>query len=522
MEDNNSLKEKELSNLIFKMTTTGKSELNFNHCKELKGYCKNSNSFVDIAFKKLWSQLKKPHSEIRLSCVQTIDILFMRSSHFRSLILDNFIEYFQLTMGTEKTLPPPVSASKVLKVQSIQLFKQWHEKFSPAYKQIELAMKYLKECKNINFENIEQNVSNGDDEEIGRVRLNKAVCELEAVSEDICMSIQELENCLNLLLPSPEEFDLFCKDKTSNEISEEQSNKFENLDENEDNSDGEYYNIDDEDYEYFYEKKKENSYRLHEISNRNISLVFNKEDTIKVYESSDNRDLILQLTEKLELLKNKYIVLVRQTLRIYSKYNAESSLVKTASELKVKIQNVINKADKLLIIRKDVDDEDEDDFVEVPLIKPEANEVSQLLELASSSSTLKSITAKSDVKPDTEASTTTQSPPSDTLPFNAKPWTVGDSLPQQHVIKATSSKPVVNNKSIPMVVSRRDENKDYWRDDVLDRKLSQVIGVDLTKDALKRKSRKSGLTDLRKIKKDTGKKRLIKLLNKKKNKKKKN
>ena len=507
MKESGSLSEDELTALISKIVKSGRAVLDSNEIKRIKHFCKSSKNAVEVVYRKLWSHLITKHSEIRLACLQLIDIFFMRSAHFRSLVIDNFNDFFNLTMGTETKLPQPIEASKQLRLKSIEFFKNWHDIFSPAYKEITLAKKYLIECQKLNLENIEENVEVSGQESVQRVRLNKAFDEFETVAGDIESSIKELEQCFSFLLPNPQEFDLLCRGivpKKHTTFSELEACPIEDTPSSADESN--YEEVQSE--VSVARQQHENLKKIH--TSGTVSLVFNKKDKIKIYENSSNKDIISKLTEMLHLLKNKYLVLVKQTLRIYCKYQASASMVTSVTELKNKLQKVIDKADRLLLIKKDEDekdDEDEDEFVVEASMKSEVQEMNYLMEVVSALNSTKDPASIDVIQQGGEFSTETAS-------CFLTSWKVGDPLPK-------GKYPVAGGKSSlggPGV----DRSKDYWRDEVLDKKLSKAIGVDLTANASKRMRRKkNGITDLKAINKNTAKKRLMEVLSKKKEKKKK-
>ncbi len=83
------------------------------------------------------AQLKRKHSEIRLSCFQLIVELFDRSHQFRLLVLEELYSIFELTLETNNsTLPPPKAAAKKLRALSAETMHQWVKKFASAYRKL--------------------------------------------------------------------------------------------------------------------------------------------------------------------------------------------------------------------------------------------------------------------------------------------------------------------------------------------------------------------------------------------------
>lgn len=63
---------------------------------------RQSNVNVEFAYRLLYAQIAKAHSEIRLSTFQIVDQLFQRSHHFRDLFLTDFNYFIDHTLGKKK------------------------------------------------------------------------------------------------------------------------------------------------------------------------------------------------------------------------------------------------------------------------------------------------------------------------------------------------------------------------------------------------------------------------------------
>merc|ERR1719410_1887100 len=98
------------------------------HLRQLKSICKKDEGNIDVAYEVLLTQLRRPHTVLRLNCLEVIDQLFHRSHRFRTLLLDDFHQYSALTLGHEanQPLPPPRSHQKKLREKSIRILKEWH------------------------------------------------------------------------------------------------------------------------------------------------------------------------------------------------------------------------------------------------------------------------------------------------------------------------------------------------------------------------------------------------------------
>lgn len=81
----------------------------------------------------------------------------MESASFQTLIADfqDFLLYTAETDALHHPLPSPKAAAKLLKLEAIKIVRQWHDKFGPAYKKLELAYGFLKQCKTLDFERLD-------------------------------------------------------------------------------------------------------------------------------------------------------------------------------------------------------------------------------------------------------------------------------------------------------------------------------------------------------------------------------
>ena len=62
-------------------------------------HCRQSDDYVKKCYHGIMIQLMKEHAEIRISSVQLVDVLFNRSHCFRELLLADFKDFMELTIG---------------------------------------------------------------------------------------------------------------------------------------------------------------------------------------------------------------------------------------------------------------------------------------------------------------------------------------------------------------------------------------------------------------------------------------
>ncbi|XP_026213993.1 UV-stimulated scaffold protein A isoform X2 [Anabas testudineus] len=201
-----------LSELVEELTTSGQPQLNQDKMKELKKICKVSNDCIDHVYHTVMSQLNQEHAEIRLSAFQIASDLFTRSHHFRTLLVDNFQEFLELTVETdsEQPLPPPKEVARKLRSLAIQTVQSWQASYGAAYKKLALGYHFLKQVKKVDFQDAEaRTIAERRREEerqrrmdrIYKERVEAACKDMEEMHQEIEATLTEMESCMRLLFP---------------------------------------------------------------------------------------------------------------------------------------------------------------------------------------------------------------------------------------------------------------------------------------------------------------------------------
>ncbi|XP_071303277.1 UV-stimulated scaffold protein A isoform X6 [Agelaius tricolor] len=148
--------EQRLAELVEELTTSGEPQLEPGRMKELKKICKSSEEHISHAYHLLLTRLREEHAEMRFSAFQVVQELFARSHHFRTLLISNFQEFLELTVGIdhEQPLPPPKEVAQKLRKAAIKAVQDWHEKYGEAYKQLSLGYHFLKQNKKVDFQDV--------------------------------------------------------------------------------------------------------------------------------------------------------------------------------------------------------------------------------------------------------------------------------------------------------------------------------------------------------------------------------
>ncbi|XP_014444979.1 UV-stimulated scaffold protein A isoform X2 [Tupaia chinensis] len=412
--------DQKLSQLIEELTTSGEPQLNPEKMKELKKICKSSEEQLSHAYRLLMTQLNQEHAEIRLSAFQIVDELFARSHQFRMLVISDFQEFLELTLGTDhgQPLPPPREVAQRLKQAAIQAVEGWNEKFGEAYKKLALGYHFLRHNKKVDFQDVNaRTLAERKREEEKQKHLNKiyqerakqAEKEMEEMSEEIESCLTEVENCFRLLVPfdfgpSVEaEFLDMAPGKSSEGVpcssspgwpAHHQSGLPEPQDEEQpccsrDLPTSAQYpgaarggasppqtavesSSEDEDED----SNQEEFVRRHGLGSHKYTLdVELSSDALKVQENEDNLAIVHAVRDALKLVRNKYLPAVCSWVQRFTRTGTHGGHLKHAIDLKVKLELALKKYKELDLEPEgghrtealaDGEDEDDEDFVEVP------------------------------------------------------------------------------------------------------------------------------------------------------------
>ncbi|XP_057628515.1 UV-stimulated scaffold protein A isoform X1 [Chionomys nivalis] len=410
-----------LSQLIEELTTSGETQLNAQKMKELKKICKSSEEQLSHAYHLLKTQLTQDHAEIRLSAFQIVDELFTRSHQFRVLLVSDFQEFLELTLGTdnEHPLPPPREAAQRLKQAAMQAVEGWNEKFGEAYKKLALGYHFLKHIKKVDFRDVNaRSLAERKREEEKQKHLDKihkesaerAKREMEEMSDEIGYSLTEVENCFKLLVPL--DFGPYPEDKffaeasditeghvpcvlspdlvTSRESGLPLSQNEEQPCCSKDLVDSAYHvgsavglkalaltatqNPSRDEDEH---SDPEEFLRSHGLGSHKYTLdVELPSDGLKVQENEDNLAVLHAARDSLKLIQNKFLPTVCSWVQRFTRAGIYSEHLKQAIDLKMKLELALKKCEELSIkpereprsrteALEDSEDEDQD-FVEVP------------------------------------------------------------------------------------------------------------------------------------------------------------
>ena len=383
---------KELKKSIATLTHTGEKVLDPPVLKSITMICKISNDYVIHAYHLLMEHLEAKHAEVRLSSFQICIELFKRSHCFRELLVANLQQVMVLTAETNpsKPMPAPRSVALSLKKLALTTIRDWAKEFGAGYKRLRLAISYLKNCKKVDLNAMaqEEAAERSRQAEINRrkkalqnERFKKVQNEIKDKQSDIISSLTEMENCISLLLPRPEDF--FIEDDSIQipSTSSKEKTKTKSCALNERNSQKEIENdeLSDDVEENLSSKEPIFDFRKYGIINPNFSLTLKvdlgKEPLVK--KTEENASIFENAQELHKVVSNRYQSYIDKWVAILEKCTELDSstvneVLKKVKDLKFRLDAVLDKYEQLNIgapsqkmHKNDDSDTSDSDFEEV-------------------------------------------------------------------------------------------------------------------------------------------------------------
>ncbi|XP_040822026.1 UV-stimulated scaffold protein A isoform X1 [Ochotona curzoniae] len=395
-----------LSQLVEELTTSGEPRLNPEKMKELKKICKSSEEQLSHAHRLLMTQLAWEHAEVRLSAFQILEELFARSHHFRLLVVADFQELLELTLGTdhEQPLPPPREAAQRLRQAAIRAVEGWNAKFGEAYKKLAVGYHFLRHTKKVDFQDQHaRTVAERRREEekqkhldkIHRERAEQAAREMEEASEEIQSCLTEVNSCFRLLLP----FDLGpgfphgvpgpldrgapgCSASCSQDEDEEQPCCSKHLPasggppEVASHREGSPQAAPEDPSEEELDSDPEEFVRSHGLGSHKYTLDLElSSDGLRVLESEDNTAVMDAARDALKLIHSQFLPAVGSWVQRFTRVGTHGTHLRRAIDLKSELELALLKGRELDLEPTGrpkcgaavlEDEEEDEDFVEVP------------------------------------------------------------------------------------------------------------------------------------------------------------
>lgn len=363
-----------LSIMIDKLTTTSKQGPDDSRLKELKKLCKSSEEIIRHTYHLLIHQLQKQHSEVRLNAVVVINELFRRSHVFRELLVSDFQQFMELTVETdpEQQLPPPNVVAKTLKKRTLEFIQNWYRDFGEGYKKLSLGHTFLRQCKQVDFNDMEARnaverqrveIRQRHIDDLNKKKSDEAVEELDSLRDDIADALVQFENCFRLLMPHPDEF--FVKQNSAPNAGKADLNftvPVDNIPGGSKKSDDEI-NVpgaaDNEDV------------REHGMPDKSFAIEIDLSNSIGLSASIDNSDVIEAARDLYKIVAGKYKPALEKLINVFTKTGKNLPKLREGISMKENLSNAIDKFHELNIPMSQRDkvhgsDSEDDDFEEVP------------------------------------------------------------------------------------------------------------------------------------------------------------
>ncbi|XP_069060130.1 UV-stimulated scaffold protein A isoform X2 [Pleurodeles waltl] len=121
-------------------------------------------------------------------------------------------------------------------------------------------------------------------------------------------------------------------------------------------------------------QEEEKQKRLENIYKEKVKNAEKEIQDLKIHETEDNSAVVSNLTDNFKLLKNKFWPTVQSWIKLFSKVGINDERLKNIINLKKEIETAVTKYEELNLecsqrerrVSKATDDEDDDDFIEVP------------------------------------------------------------------------------------------------------------------------------------------------------------
>ncbi|EFA79970.1 ENTH/VHS domain-containing protein [Heterostelium album PN500] len=209
-------------------TKTGSLELSKEHVNALKSIVRQSNLYVKCAHDLCMEKLASKHCQVRLSALNIINELFMRSKYFRELLCEQLTVLFENAVGTDATkpLPPPAQTALFMRPKALEYIERWYEAFGEHYMHLRIGYHYLKNSLKIQFPDVRNQQlqrSRAEDErkektqQLLKTKYNQLRLEFDGIRAKIDKQLDVLDGLFGKLIPSDSNFDDLFKDNNDNE-----------------------------------------------------------------------------------------------------------------------------------------------------------------------------------------------------------------------------------------------------------------------------------------------------------------
>ncbi|GAM22756.1 hypothetical protein SAMD00019534_059310, partial [Acytostelium subglobosum LB1] len=219
---------RKLADLINEATKTGALELSKEHATSLKSIVKQSNLYVKCAHDMCIEKLTSKHCQVRLSALNIINELFMRSKYFRELLCEHLTLVFENAVGTDaaKPLPQPAQTALYMRPKALEYVERWCEAYGDHYIHLRVGYHYLKDSLKIQFpdartaqtqRNVEEEERRNKTQNLLRHKYNQLRLEFGGIVANIETNLDDMDKLFGQLVPSEKNFDDLFKEAFDDE-----------------------------------------------------------------------------------------------------------------------------------------------------------------------------------------------------------------------------------------------------------------------------------------------------------------
>lgn len=148
----------------------------------------------------------------------------MRSKLFRSLLADSLDGFLPLAVGFRRAnpLPPPTASAALLRKAAVQALERWHHLFGAHYRQLRLAVEYLKESARVHFSGLRATVDaraarEARMQEIYAAKVEQLRENLASIKGEIRSTMDEIRNGLEIIRAEYKKFEGYVNDEDAEE-----------------------------------------------------------------------------------------------------------------------------------------------------------------------------------------------------------------------------------------------------------------------------------------------------------------
>ncbi|XP_025409474.1 UV-stimulated scaffold protein A-like isoform X2 [Sipha flava] len=263
-------------------------------------------------------------------------------------------------MDAGRTLPPPKKFAAELEVFAIKCLKEWKDEFGKDFTaEFEFVFKYLNKYKKIDFESMTvRSVAEArlleEREQRQRIlneeKLKKIESHLNELEPELLTAAQTLETCLELLIPTPEEFFIpEAEQQSTAPLGLAKPSLFKSP-------------VDDL-------ENKNASYRETGAINPAavVSVTLKPDFRKRVKKTEDNSAIIESIEEQVKLISGKYLPKLKQWLQDIAKMPNEN-LLKRTIELKQRLTDLMIRENKITYYEDDDECSSDSDMEVVPAV----------------------------------------------------------------------------------------------------------------------------------------------------------